>query len=169
MKNYHEIPLHSSNNEQVLASKYCMPCQRAGKYTLHWAAGVSRCCFAIADPLCAGLQDTSPNPATSPRTCSSASPEMRAPKLTPIHDGDFTLSRRVLIHAEQRLERALGVCWLSSPNWARQKDAGLCSLCTTPSLDSLLSPSSPLVSRGDGSFSWESAVGVGMLVSGTNR
>lgn len=67
------------------------------------------------------------------------------------------------------LEQALGICWFSSPNWAHQKDAGLCSLCTTLSLGSLLSPSSPFVSEGDGSFSWESAMGAGLLMLGTNR
>lgn len=62
------------------------------------------------------------------------------------------------------LEQALGVCWLSSPNWAHQKDAGLCSLCTTLSLGSPLFSSSPFLCGG--SFPWESAMGVGMLKQG---
>lgn len=45
---------------------------------------------------------------------------------------------------------------------------GLCSLYTTPSLASPLSPPSPFLSGGDGSFSWESALGVGMLMQGSD-
>lgn len=89
-------------------------------------------------------------------------------KLTPVHDGDFTLSllEESLPALSRGLEQALGVCRLSSPNRAHQKDAGLCSLCTTLSLDSLVSPSSPFLSGGDDSFSWESARGVRMLMQG---
>lgn len=36
--------------------------------------------------------ETSPNPTTSPRACSSPLLEKNAPKLTPICGGDFTLA-----------------------------------------------------------------------------
>lgn len=126
--------------------------------------------FATADPLHAGLQETSPDAATSPRACSSPVLEMNTPNLTPVHDGDFTpsLLEESSSALSRGLEQALGVCWLSSPNWAHQGDAELCSLCTTPSLDSPLSPPSPFLSGGDGSFSWETAVGVGMLMQGSD-
>lgn len=81
MKNYHEIPLHSSNNEQVLASKWRVPCQRAGKNRSCWLRGADAA-VAIAEALHAGLKENSPNPTAPPRACSSPLPAMNAQKTT---------------------------------------------------------------------------------------
>lgn len=94
MKNYHEIPLHSSNNEQVLASKHRVPCQGAGKYRSCWAAGSRRCFCHRSSSRSRSARDKSPSSCVFKPSARNECPEKT--------DGDFTvLARGVLTHDEQ--------------------------------------------------------------------
>lgn len=108
MKNYHEIPLHSSNNEQVLASKHQEPCQGAGKYQSCWAAGSRRCFCHHSSSLSRSARDKSPSSCVFKPSARNECPEKT--------DGDFTLSllEEFLSTMSRGMEQAPCVCWLSS-------------------------------------------------------
>lgn len=103
--------------------------------------------------------------------CRRPSPSPASPQANSFPEMNTCRTQR---HPSWRLRSVLGgrvlICMefcffrLSSPNWAQQRDARPCSLGTT--FRALLCP---WLSGRDGSVSWESSMGVGMLMLGRSR
>lgn len=103
MKNCHEIPVLSSNNEQVLASKHRVPCQGAGKYRPCWDVVIQILLLPLQN-LLMQVCERQAQTVISPGACSSPLSEMSAqkPNTHPCWRPHSVLPRRVLICSEQR-------------------------------------------------------------------